>query len=213
MDLSEVYFLRTDLRGRNLTRARLKGSAFAATQLRGATFNHADCESAAFWAVDLSDVSFRHANLRGVDFGAETLEISDVVSFFPELPQVDERQLPPVRFRGVDLRHSELAGTCLRGLSLAGADLRGATGLVLDDNDIHEARLEGSDAEWPRLMSTYAGSRFAVHLLLLLAFLLPLILKVSFGAPSGRLGFGVGDVASGARAIGCCRGVAELSGW
>jgi hypothetical protein len=61
---------------------------------------------------------------------------------------------------------------------LEGADVRGATGLMLDDTKIRNTRFEPTaDDEWSVLRRNYTGPRFAITLLALVAFALPYLGK------------------------------------
>jgi len=119
----------------------------------------------------------------------------DNEDWIPDLTNCDlyERDLRQVNFSNANLTGAELRFADLRGADLSGAllkgaklyranlnqaDLQGASGLELNANSVLQTRFGvGAWDSWSVLRRSYTGHRFFVHLLLLLAFVMPLVLK------------------------------------
>lgn len=127
--------------------------------LDGADLAHANLLLAHLEHVDLSlaradHADFRYAHLEDADLELSRLSYCDLSSCF--------------------LQDASLNRACLDY-----ASIRSSHGVLFDDNQSVRLNIEGNAPDpWSTLRRTYTGPMFFVHLLLLVAFLLPYAAKV-----------------------------------
>jgi hypothetical protein len=181
MDLNLPLALGTSIAGRdwtgvNFSNGSLTGKNFSNHVLDGAQLYHADLRGCMFVGARLRNANLEAANLAGADLRGADLT-------------------------GANLKGARLKGTILTGAILDRADLRFAQDIRFDENPVEGARFSsrfgiwrpelpeaysdwaeriGSfDDRWSKLRRTYTGPRFALLLLLTLAFLVPRVLKTT----------------------------------
>jgi len=186
LELNLPITLGTNIAGRDwagiiLLDGSMPGKNFSNHGLRGAILHHCDFRGCAFVRADLRDADLRGAHLGGADLSYADLS-------------------------GADLTGARLKGAKLFHAKLKGADLRFAQDIEFDENEIDGASftslvsrfarkpqdvlpeeffdwgepLGKLDDHWSKLRRTYTGPRFALLLLLTVAFLLPHVLQVVF---------------------------------
>ena len=80
-----------------------------------------------------------------------------------------------------NLQNSNYLGAKFTKADLRGADLRDAKNVCFDESLIEGVLLSpNSDEPWTVLRREYTGSKILFHLLLLIAFLIPLVSKTFF---------------------------------
>lgn len=149
---------KADLRGVDLAGADLGEVNLIQANLCRANLHDADLRLA-----DLSGVDLRWAILTYAGFGGAVMKGAD---------------LSHANFMNASLNKADLSGATLTDAHFDKADLRNATGLRLDGNHIIDAHLSPRAKDpWSVLRRTYSGPRYALHLIFLIAFLIPYIAK------------------------------------
>jgi hypothetical protein len=182
MDLAKVNLSNMDLTGANLSGAKLRGARLSKATLTdadlfGADLREADLVAAVLHTADLYGADLRDADLRDADL------------------------------RGADLRQAKMNRACLTDTRLNDVDLRDTYGLRLDRTWVRGAvfptriwpslprfrNTENGDTEhvtgrlpwsyaredpWSRLRRVYTGPSMLLVLLLVVAFLTPLVLRL-----------------------------------
>jgi hypothetical protein len=162
----------------NLGNGHFPGKNFSNYRLRSASLYHANLSRCSFVGADLTKSNLEAANLSGADFTDADLT-------------------------NVNLKGARLKGAILKNARLDGADLRFAQDVELDENPIRGTRflsrfgrvlnrdnfpgeyvdwaepLGSFEDRWSRLRRKYTGPRFALVLLMTLAFFIPRIVKVA----------------------------------
>jgi uncharacterized protein YjbI with pentapeptide repeats len=154
---------KADLRGANLTDARLDGANLREANLRGANLTRAKLVG-----VDLSRADLRWANLTGTDLNATNLnkvrlhgavldQTTQIDAKWRLVWEIATRGASDLDLREADLRRAWLAHADLHGADLTEGDLRGVnlawadlTGAFLREADLRgadlgEANLRGAD--------------------------------------------------------------------
>ena len=193
MNLNLPKGLGTSISGRNwtginLTRGTIRARNFSNHILRNGAFYHADLRECDFINARLEGADFRGAHLGGANFTGANLT-------------------------GANLTGARLKGAILTGANLKDADLRFAQDIEFDENAVEGAHFTSLvsrfatsptealpedffdwgepigtlDDHWSKLRRTYTGPRFALLLLLTIAFLLPHIIQVTMLATLGQV--------------------------
>lgn len=210
-NFSNARFIGVIFDGTHASSCKLVGANFAGAQLAGSDLGYSDLSGADLSSADLSKATLRRANLRRADARGTRLSGAN-------LNQADLRD---VRFDGKSpisgsssaadlsgalLIDANLTGAVLTNASLEDADLRKAKGLSLDANYIKGARFSpGAPDLWSVLRRTYTGPMFAFHLLVLVFFLMPYVLRTVYWAvvndAQGLLADSIGSVAARAAGV------------
>ncbi len=163
--------VKADLRGADLTEARLARANLRGADLTGATLVKADLREA-----DLTETRLAKANLRGADFTGTTLVKATIREADLTETKLNEAHLRWAHLRGAhltratlvkaDLREADLTEARLDEVHLRWADLRGAdlsrahlseadlSGADLGKAHLHGAHLRGANLRWADLRET-----------------------------------------------------------
>ncbi len=178
-DLSGVY-----LEHANFSNARLEHASLTGALLKHADFTYARLNYASLYVAHLE-----HANLYGAHLEQAFLVDAHLEYARGSSARIERANLFRAHLEHADLRYARLKHTNLRRAHLEHADLfhvsldhaevRGATGIFFNSNPVDRMLIEGIAPDpWSRLRREYTGPRFFFHLLLLIAFFLPLAAKV-----------------------------------
>ncbi|MCW5757754.1 MAG: pentapeptide repeat-containing protein [Phycisphaeraceae bacterium] len=134
------------------------------THLEHAYFQHAHLRRTRFGKAYLNHADLRYANMQGSTLHRANLEYAD---------------LRKARLNSASLVRSNLAHANLHDADLDHAKVRNAHGVRFNDTKVERLDIEGNAPDpWSTLRRTYTGPMFFVHLLLLVAFVLPYAAKV-----------------------------------
>ncbi|MCC5785138.1 MAG: pentapeptide repeat-containing protein [Phycisphaerales bacterium] len=184
-----LHMERANLSGTHLEHANLEWSHFENADLSRTHFEHANFTWSHLKHAVLSGATLDHANLAWSRLGDASL-------YYASLENAD--------LHGARLDHARLIGACIKNTNLDGANLeyanisdarleranmhranldhatvREATGILFDDNAVQRLDIEGGAKDpWSVLRRKYTGPMFFVHLLLVVAFVLPYAGKV-----------------------------------
>jgi len=176
-DLTRANLERADLAGASLHEAILYEANLDAAHLTGANLEDADLLMTSASKAILSGVKARGARwagaiVRGSQVGGADLRDAD---------------LREAEFQGSDLRRARLEGAILWTTHLDEADLRDASGMRLDETIIRNSKFSPRSSDrWSTLRRHYTGPRYAVTLLLLVAFVLPYFAKAAGWVAAAR---------------------------
>jgi uncharacterized protein YjbI with pentapeptide repeats len=141
----------------------LSGAYLMSHDLRGAALMIANLAEADLRAAKLSDANLYGANLTRANLGAAELTRTN---------------LGDAHLVKTNLQHAKLSQAKLERANLEEAILIDALDVRLDANLIRNARFSPYAKDpWSVLRRSYTGSRFALHLLLLLAFVIPYLIR------------------------------------
>lgn len=158
-DLSEADLSGANLSEINFSRANLHKAILFDTNLTKADLSKANLSRT--WLVGAKLIE---ADLGGADLHGDT-----------KLALID---LSGANLRDADLTHTDFRNADLSAVDLEGVHLRTAIGIRLDGHDLTDVRFSpGAKDAWSRLRRTYSGPRYALHLIFLIAFLIPYIAK------------------------------------
>ncbi len=165
--LSHTHFEYVDLMGAHLEYAILDGIALEHAQLDWAKLVHARLDQAKLAHASLGATDLKHASL----FDA----------------RIDNADLYGANLECTDLRSARLERTNICRVNLDHANMRRAKGILFDDNAVQRLDIEGNANDpWSILRRKYTGPMFFVHLLLVIAFVLPYAAKVFALTVTGR---------------------------
>jgi uncharacterized protein YjbI with pentapeptide repeats len=177
------------LRSAHLEHARLGGSHLEHANLSDAHLEHADlCESNLQHAIlmeaqlvhaDLSYCKLQHAQLVGANMNHANLMEAHFEHAGLNGVVLNNAALGGAFLDDAYLENASLHHAWLEWANLDRACLRGAQGLLFNENAVQRLDIEGNAPDpWSTLRRTYTGPMFFVHLLLLVAFLLPYAARV-----------------------------------
>ena len=162
-NLEKTSLFNTNLEGANLLNAKLKGAILSWAKLEGTNLINAN----------LKEANLGNANLEGADLRMAKLEGAILRNANLEGAVLDDAKLEGANLSDANINNIDILYTDLRG-----ADLRGAKNVVFDQTLIEGCLLSpNSDEPWTVLRRNYTGSKLLFHLLLLIAFLIPLVSK------------------------------------
>ncbi len=162
----------------NLTRADLKKSNLSGANLFDANLSGADLSEADLRGTDLMGANLREANLSGADLSEADLLVANLSKADLREADLREANLGEADLNEADLSDANLSMALLRQACLNRAQLRNCKELLLDDCEIEGTRFSpGAKDPWSVLRRTYSGPRYALHLIFLIAFLVPYIAK------------------------------------
>jgi uncharacterized protein YjbI with pentapeptide repeats len=180
-DLSDSNLSGTTLTGAKFLRTRLKSANLQNTVFAGSTLK---------LAVDLPEIKWRGANLSNCDLSGMNLvkfnlsgvtaRNADFSNCNLENADLSKALLNAASFKSANLRYTTWQDAVLNAADFEGADLRYAKNIWFDQNNLYTARLspKGGDA-WTQLRREYSGSRLAFHMLILVAFFLPYVIRAA----------------------------------
>ncbi len=170
VDLFKAHLEHTHLHSANLQRANLSGAHLEHAALIWAHLEHANLCGAHLEHGALFGAHLEHADLSGAHLGHAVLLEA----------HLEHADLRWAHLEHADLGEAHLEHADLRETYLDHGNIRGATGVLLDGNHADRLRIEGNAPDpWSVLRRTYTGPRYALHLALTLAFLLPFAVSVS----------------------------------
>lgn len=140
-----VYLFEADLRGANLTRARLNGANLAFADLRGADLRWADLSKADLTGARLQGADMRRAVLVETDLHEADLSKTDLRRTI-----LRDANLQEALLNGANLQATGLIRANLRSADLNGADLRGAK---LGEANLHGALVTSEQLGRARLLA------------------------------------------------------------
>jgi pentapeptide repeat protein len=139
--------------------------------LEGANLIDAHLENADLFEAKLKNAQLSLANLENAVLKEAHLENAQLWCTV-----LKNAQLENVNLEYAELSLANLENANLDGAILNGADVRECRGLKFDSNEVDRIRIEGKAPDpWSILRRKYSGPLFMVHLLLLVAFLLPYV--------------------------------------
>jgi len=161
--LENATLIFANLENANLIGANLKNASLAETNLKNANMGYANLESVSLWNANLNNADIRKAILKNANLTETILKNTNLF----------EANLENAR-----LNNANLTDANLERANLDGAEVRGAKGIVFDSTQVERLLIEGNAPDpWSVLRRNYTGPRFFIHILLLVAFLLPYIGK------------------------------------
>ena len=189
--LASVDFTNADLRGADLT-----GSTLTNSMLEGTLLSGVRAESARFagsslrLAKDLREISWRGLVISECDLSDSELQGLDFSNVIARNTNFSESRLQNCKFKDADvsgalfkgakLGFTDWSGAELNSADFEGADLRYVKTIRFDLNNLYTARLSPKGADiWTELRRQYSGSRLAFHLLILVAFFLPYVIRAA----------------------------------
>ncbi|MDA2814391.1 pentapeptide repeat-containing protein [Nocardiopsis sp. RSe5-2] len=137
----------TDLRGADLTNARLHRANLSAALLGGANLSGARLEAARMRGADLNAARLRSAHLEGADLAHARMDGADLLNARLPYARLWGASLPEADLGGSDLEGAYLKEARLEGANLYAANLRRATlaGARIDRADLRRADLASVD--------------------------------------------------------------------
>ncbi len=170
IDLSNANLSLTNLSKSSLKEAILFGAKLDRANLTGAILEDADLRMVTAKNAIFSTTQAHGANLSGAIIQESQLGRADMI----------DTDLREAEFQNSDLRRVKMEGAILWTTHLDGADLRGATGMKFDDTIIKDTIFSPrSPDRWSTLRRYYTGPRYAITLILLIAFILPYFTKAA----------------------------------
>ncbi len=152
-NLQGATLYNANLQGVNLAKANLQGAMLVKANLKGAVLSYTNLLIATLNFANLQGANLFRADLRGANISYANLN-------------------------GAQLKHTNVQGTILFGANLERAYLRDVKGLELDSNFVaHTQFSDRAKDKWSVLRRSYSGPMFFLHLIFLIAFILPYIAK------------------------------------
>jgi uncharacterized protein YjbI with pentapeptide repeats len=169
-----------------LINTQLETAVLRSAQLQGACLRYAKLEGA-----DLHGAKLNRANLQKADLRGAILYVADLEEAHLQETCLRDANLTGGNLERADLRKAKLEDTILvmarfdraklNGANMDRANVRRATGILFDDNPFERPHINGDAMHpWSILRRKYTGPWFLIHLLLLVAFLLPYAAKVIY---------------------------------
>ncbi|UYV11835.1 MAG: pentapeptide repeat-containing protein [Phycisphaera sp.] len=159
----------------NLSHVHLQHSNLYSTDLEHAYLGDARLEYANFSQALLQHASLYSTHLEHAYLGGASLDHGHYHSAYFEHAYLGYASLEHADLTSTHFEHANLCWA-----SLDHADVRHASGLLVYANLADRLHIEGAAPDpWSVLRRTYTGPRYALHLLLTLAFLLPFVVSVS----------------------------------
>lgn len=196
-DLKEV-----DLSGRNLRGAQLDGADLTGAKLRRAMLEDASLREAILYKANLDMADLTGANLEDADLlkatasnailsnvNAHGARFAGAVIRDSQLSRSDlsDTDLREADFHGSDLRRVQMERAILWTTHFDEADLRAATGMRFDETIIRNTKFSPRSRDrWSTLRRHYTGPRYAITLILLIAFALPYFAKAAGWVAAAR---------------------------
>ena len=150
----------------DISRPDLSGADLIGATLIGANLSVANLSEANLVGADLSE-----ANLSGANLSGASLYRADI----------SEANLSGANLGGADLRNTHLSKANLNGAKLEGTHLANARNVYFDGNQLRETVVSPSTTgPWLTLRRRYTGTKFFLHLCMLIAFILPYVGKAFF---------------------------------
>jgi uncharacterized protein YjbI with pentapeptide repeats len=150
-DLIAAYLIQTDLRGANLSLAKLEDAVLRESDLRRANLYGTDLSGADLRMTNLYGANLYGADLSGADLRGANMRGSN-------LREADLRRtlLGEADLSKTFLREADLSGAKLEGAVLKGADLRVANVRLADlkGADLSGAKLVDADLRWSDMTAT-----------------------------------------------------------
>jgi uncharacterized protein YjbI with pentapeptide repeats len=157
--LENAKLFRADLKNADLSHAHLENASLRLAHLENADLYDAHLENADLRLAHLENAGLRLAHLKNSGLSDAHLENTD---------------LSYARLENANLSDAHLENARLSFAILNGVDVRWCRGLKFDLNQVDRLLIEGKAPDpWSELRRKYSGPLFMVHLLLLVAFLLP----------------------------------------
>lgn len=171
-----------DLRQAKLDDASLTGAVLYEARLDKAALSGADLQSADLLSATASETILSNAKARGARMAGTVLRNAQLSR--ADLRDTDLRE---AELHGSDLRQARLDGAILWTTHFEDADLRDATGMRFDETIIRNTKFSPrSPDRWSTLRRHYTGPRYAITLLLLVAFAVPYLAKAAGWVAAAR---------------------------
>jgi len=165
--VAEVNLKNAKLQWTDLTHAHLNYSNLANTNLSLANLKKANLTGSIFRDATILQANLRDAEIADADFSGASLEHAE--------------------FHGAFLLLAEFQNTKLKSTDFRNADLRDVKNLRLDSTLTAGALFSPNlDEPWTNLRRKYTGSKLLFHLLLMVAFFLPLVGKTFYWTALGQ---------------------------
>jgi uncharacterized protein YjbI with pentapeptide repeats len=180
-DLRETKFLDCTLTHAKFDGAQLGGTEFKGTRLASSSLKLArDVRSVDWQGVDISNCDLSQTDLHEMNFsGVKALETNFSQS---KLAGADfsGAALNGASFKSAELRLARFTRAAINSADFEGADLRFVKDIRFDQNNLYSAKLSPKATDtWTELRRQYSGSRLAFHLVVLVAFFLPYVIRAS----------------------------------
>jgi uncharacterized protein YjbI with pentapeptide repeats len=185
-DFVEANLTRAVLVGASLGMARFENALFDGVilkhaQVRGAVLRFVKSPEKIDWrGADLSQADLSQMFLRGARLDGVIAERARFVGCDCHGAAFHGAHLVEASFVNAALTDADFEGATIKDADLEGADLRDVKNLEFDRNRILNARLAPKSSDtWSVLRRSYTGTRFAFHLLILVVFLLPYVMRAA----------------------------------
>ncbi len=193
VNLEGTILIEANMDGALINRTNLKYSDLCKTDLINAIILESNFEEAFLKFMNISNTNclncnFSKALLQSANFENSCINNSNFKKSFPIHTNMKNADLSVSNFESANLAgsnlenaklyHSNLNNTILNDANLTKADLRHVKGLALDSNFISNTRFSyNANDRWSKLRRAYTGPMFFLHLLILLSFFSPYVLK------------------------------------
>ncbi|MFN3199973.1 MAG: pentapeptide repeat-containing protein [Bradymonadia bacterium] len=158
-----------------LSGAHLEGAHLEGAHLEGAHLKEAHLEGAHLKYAHLDGANLEGAHLDGADLLWAHLKGANLL-----WAHLEGACLEGAHLEGAHLKYAHLDGAHLAEAHLNDADLRGASGFIFDSTCIRSAKIDPHSRDpWSIIRRNYTGPMMMFHLLLLLAFIIPLGLRTA----------------------------------
>jgi uncharacterized protein YjbI with pentapeptide repeats len=167
------------LSGADVTGAHFKGNDLTRCKLNGTTL----------YGADLTEATLDGASVRDPMWPGERSPGTPIDKWpTPRSLNLGKATLVGASCKGADFHGADFSGANLRGSNLDGANLEGATFQDADLRDVSGARFDSCNVNgakfspnasdpWSVVRRQYSGPMFVLHLLLLVAFVIPYVTR------------------------------------
>jgi uncharacterized protein YjbI with pentapeptide repeats len=129
--------------------------------------------------TDLQAAHLEKTNLSSTNLAHSLLAATMFTGAYLSHTNLEEAFLKDADFSNVDLQYSNFHNSILYDTNFNGADIRNSYGIVFDESKINKTHFDSEPTDpWSRLRKEYSGTKFFIHLILLVTFFLPFIVKI-----------------------------------
>lgn len=182
--LEGIQLFRGDLRHALLAHAHLEHAQLSYARLEhavldNARLNHAKLNSSYLQHARITAAELRHADLSMAHLDHASFTASQLNNAILDGTYLVRTGLVMADMSHVRMWSAHAGFTQLRHARFDHADVRGTDGLLFDECPVERLHIEGNASDpWSVLRRTYTGPRYFVHLMLLIAFLIPFAVRV-----------------------------------
>jgi uncharacterized protein YjbI with pentapeptide repeats len=161
--------------------AQLKGAKLDGTVFAGSTLKLASNLAEITWkGADISNCDLSNSKLVKADFSEVEARNTDFSRCDLQDAKFSRACVNTSVFKNANLQKSKWESASITSADFEGANLRFVEEIWFDQNNLYTAKLspKGGDA-WTELRRQYSGSRLAFHMLILVAFFLPYVIRAA----------------------------------